>query len=369
MRIIRLFVLVIISGFFATCASNDEIEITLELETELPPGGVVRLMELREEGFATIDTLHSTSNLLYQTTIPKSNSVGSFYRIDIPYNQYINLSLTSDDNQVTAKLDGRKKSVIGSTLSQRLIEIDELLESAVIRRTELNMQGRVYSKKQQFDSVEIVKKDFEESELKLNSDLKNLIRESSPSLVSLYGLNFIDMESEFSFYDSMVTSCTVRFPEHFWPKLLSSNLDKIRDLRLGHTAPDFTLNDPDGNPISLSQLRGKYVLIDFWAAWCKPCREENPNVVRAYQKYGGEKFEILGVSLDRTKEAWLKAIEDDGLPWIQVSDLQYFNSEAARLYNINAIPATYLVDPDGKIVEKNLRGASLEAKLLELFGE
>ena len=109
------------------------------------------------------------------------------------------------------------------------------------------------------------------------------------------------------------------------------------------------------------------MLIDFWAAWCKPCRQENPNVVRLYNQYNSKGFEVFGVSLDRSREDWVKAIADDRLTWTQVSDLQYFNSAAATLYQIQAIPATYLVDPDGKIIAKDLRGPSLEAKLAELF--
>jgi thiol-disulfide isomerase/thioredoxin len=109
------------------------------------------------------------------------------------------------------------------------------------------------------------------------------------------------------------------------------------------------------------------VLIDFWAAWCKPCRQENPNVVRLYSQYNSKGFEVFGVSLDRTREDWVKAIADDKLTWTHVSDLMYFNSAAAELYQIQAIPATYLIDPDGKIIGKDLRGPSLEAKLAELF--
>ncbi len=108
-------------------------------------------------------------------------------------------------------------------------------------------------------------------------------------------------------------------------------------------------------------------MIDFWAAWCKPCRVENPNVVKLYDKYHDQGFEIYGVSLDRTKKAWLDAIQEDNLEWIQVSDLKYFDSEAAALYNINAIPATVLLDKEGKIIAKNLRGEALEAKLAEIF--
>ena len=148
---------------------------------------------------------------------------------------------------------------------------------------------------------------------------------------------------------------------------MKQQLDEMRALSVGQVAPDFELPDPNGKMVKLSDLRGKYVLIDFWAAWCKPCRQENPNVVRLYNQYKDKGFEVFGVSLDRTKEDWVKAIADDQLTWTHVSDLKYFNSAAAELYKIEAIPATYMIDPDGKIIARDLRGPSLENKLAELF--
>ena len=146
---------------------------------------------------------------------------------------------------------------------------------------------------------------------------------------------------------------------------LAKRLTDAGPTSIGAIAPDFTQNDVNGKPVSLADFRGKYVLVDFWASWCGPCRRENPNVIKAYEKYNSKNFTVLGVSLDQAgkKEAWLAAIKADGLPWTQVSDLQGWNNAVAQLYGVRAIPQNFLIDPSGKIVAKNLREEALSEKL------
>lgn len=150
---------------------------------------------------------------------------------------------------------------------------------------------------------------------------------------------------------------------------LKAQMAGAKSFAEGSVAPDFTQKTPEGKDLSLSDLRGKVVLIDFWASWCGPCRRENPNVVRVYNQYKEKGFEVLGVSLDKTKDRWVKAIEKDGLTWSHVSDLKGWQNAAAKMYSVRSIPHTVLLDQKGQIIARNLRGPQLEQQLAKIFGE
>ena len=149
---------------------------------------------------------------------------------------------------------------------------------------------------------------------------------------------------------------------------IQGRIASVQALSVGGTPPDIALNTPEGEELKLSDLRGKVILVDFWASWCGPCRRENPNVKKVYEKYKDQGFDILGVSLDRQNDAWVKAIAKDGLEWHHISDLKGWQSAAAAAYGVRSIPATFLLDAEGKIIARNLRGDALEAKLKEVFG-
>ena len=197
---------------------------------------------------------------------------------------------------------------------------------------------------------------------------KNFVKEHSNSVVSAFiALGKLANQVDINELDSITSKFSPEISKSEYVVKLKEFIQEQKKTDIGAVAPDFTMNDPDGKPIKLSSLHGKVVLVDFWASWCGPCRQENPNVVKLYGQFHPKGFEIIGVSLDRNKEEWLKAIKADNLSWIHVSDLQFWQNTAARLYAVNSIPQSFLLDKDGKIIGKGLRGEQLAKKLAELF--
>ncbi len=264
--------------------------------------------------------------------------------------------INTPEKQGTFSIKGASENI---KYMLQIMEISKALETKVKAwnqelQKDPNAQGRIQPL-------------FTSAQQETLTKIKSIIPQMGSNLVALWATNFLPAESELATLEEIGEKFKKTRPNHPHVKPFLENLKRMKGANVGFEAPEINLPSPNGQLLSLSSLRGKYVLLDFWASWCGPCRQENPNVVKTYAKYKDAGFEILGVSLDKDKNAWLKAIENDQLVWKHVSDLQYWNSVAAQAYGVNSIPMTFLVGPDGKIVAKGLRGPSLEKFLADLF--
>ncbi|PID88219.1 MAG: hypothetical protein CSB06_01930 [Bacteroidia bacterium] len=198
--------------------------------------------------------------------------------------------------------------------------------------------------------------------------VKSMIDEDPHSPAGLFFVKFLDKKKELKYYQKLAEGLK-KYNYISTVQSFITTVEGYAQLQVGKVAPEIALKSPEGKVIKLSSLRGKYVLIDFWASWCGPCRMENPHNLELYKEYHDKGFEIYAVSLDKNKAAWQKAIKEDGLSWIHVSDLKSWNSAAGRIYGVSSIPYTVLLDKEGKIVAFNLRGSKLKRTLKKIFDE
>lgn len=255
-------------------------------------------------------------------------------------------------------------TVKGSETSVKMKELDAITET--FREQQNGLQTEFEQRMDANEEPSVIQHDLmaknESFVRELSKQVLPFALENKDNLAGFYGMLTLYSVDPTGHEEEMIQymeDIQGKFPENEEVQMYAAQMEEIKPLSIGQVAPDFSSLTPEGEEVSLSDFRGQYVLLDFWAAWCAPCRQENPNIVEQYHKFKDKGFTVLGLSLDRDRDAWLKAIEDDKLEWTQLSDLKMWDSEAGRLYNITAIPASFMIDPDGKIVGKNLRGPAL----------
>jgi peroxiredoxin len=274
------------------------------------------------------------------------------------------ITLTGDSTIAGAKASGTKANDDNIRYIEAYKPIDDAYNALEARKNAATSEQRQSDAfKKDYNKAE---KDIEAQDAATN---KKFISENPDSYISLIALESYIYGADYADIEPLYNALTPEVKQSDEGKKFALLMPKLKAVALGATAPEFAEADTSGKMVSLSSFRGKYVLIDFWASWCGPCRGENPNVVKAFNHYKSQKFTIIGVSLDRAngKKNWLDAIHKDGLAWTQVSDLKFWDSKAAALYGVRGIPQNFLLDPEGKIIAKNLRGDDLENKLEEIF--
>jgi peroxiredoxin len=359
----KLILLLLVAVTLVSCESrkSNEFLITGKIEGKAPEQ--VYLQKSVDGDLKVLDSvLVDNGNFKFKGLI----EYPELYYIGLEAGKYVGFFNEPASIKITINVDSIEKPIVeGSASDAEYRKYTGLMDQQ--RSVMISHYAQYNEAAREKDSVKMksIEEQIESVENENKAQLINFIKENSSSFVSpfvsmrhSYELTLEDLNEIYSLLDSKVKKSSGSLK-------LEERIKILENVAIGKVAPDFTMNDPDGNPVTLSSLRGNYVLVDFWASWCGPCRRENPNVVAAYKKFHDKGFEILGVSLDREKESWLNAIKADNLTWKHVSDLQYWNNAASQQYGVMAIPANVLLDKDGIIIGRDLRGDDLIKKLEE----
>lgn len=346
----------------------NEIKLTVNYIGEIE-GGEVRLQKVSSAYSIELYKSENFNNnkIVFDISLLES----TLFRLDILGKESIDLILNNTD--VNVNIDNSssefKYTIEGSYDTDVLKNIGKIISNYKYGIRQINQKFIKSSQEKNYKVLNELRYDANILKIDFEKYLKKYLRTVNNSLAVIITSDYLDIDNNISFWDSTLIKYRDNFSYNSYFKSFEKKVNKIKSVSFGSVAPEIILSDTAGKDIALSSLRGKYVLLDFWAGWCGPCRMENPNILKNYLKYKDKGFEVYQVSLDRSRSDWVNAIKKDNLIWYNVSDLKYFQSEAASIYNIDRIPKGFLLDPNGVIIAKDteLRGNRLGEKLNEIF--
>lgn len=336
-------------------------------------GHMLYLGELTEKGTKKLDSvkLDAEGDFEFYADIQNYNylklSLEDLGAIQLVVTPHDNINVTSDASDINKfSISGSEESLLLKSFNARLREFDSTFSEINAVYQEYEDEGKV-----NLDSVKLVlQKQYSDAARKRSEYVRSFVEKNPSSVVALSATQFLDKNRDIALLQKVDSMLYRQYPGSPYTKRFHEYVAKLSGiLPVGSEAPDFTATDPQGKSISLSSFKGKIVLLDFWASWCKPCRAEAPELVEIYHKYRKKGFEIFSFSLDADKKSWINAIKEDKLSWMHVSDQGEWRSPVLKLYHVESIPFMCLLDKDGKILAKGITLEDLELKLQELLGQ
>jgi thiol-disulfide isomerase/thioredoxin len=383
----KIFLILLIVILFSGCKKN-AVQISGTLVNP-SSGEYIFLDELKSNELVTVDSIKVSDKGTFN--FRKEIKQPAFYLLKINNNNFLTMLLAPGEKLILGAYNDSLNypiSVTGSEGTESMAEYNRTLRKTINKLSGLSKIYNQYADSSNLPSVMESLDSMAQNYLtEINTYTKNYIDKNIKSLVSLVALYqqvapnvyVLNPAKDLNYFVKVDSSLSILYPGYEPVTSLHTQIMEMTDNKKGQTveepaaakgavAPEITLPTPAGDTVKLSSTRGSIVLLDFWASWCGPCRRENPNLVKAYNLYHNKGFQIYQVSLDKTKEDWVKGIQDDQLgKWLHVSDIQYWNSIVIPVYKIESIPTNFLLDKDGRIIASNLRGEQLQTKLAELF--
>ena len=363
--------------FTIAACSNSNSENGFELTGKFTNsnGETIIFEQMAPDGLKTLDTaiIDENGEIKINVTIPEKG----FYRLKISDKNFATFILDTNEKVTVggnAADFGNTYTVEGSPDSKLFWEINQASMLNYKKRDSLQKAFQEFVNLSQMDSLRVdsmsnaLEKPYMALVEEHNSFLKNFVEKNTTSFAALAAIQQLPPEEFLETYIKLDEGLFGKYPNSTYIKAFHEGVTGQKKLGIGTPAPEIVMNTPDGKPLALSSLKGKVVLVDFWASWCGPCRAENPTVVKAYNKYKSKGFDISSVSLDKDLDKWTEAIKKDNLTWTNhVCDFKFWQSPVVALYNFDGIPYNVLIDKDGNILAKSLRGEDLEKKLEELL--